>query len=194
MAELQNKIGAFAYSANTANLDTETVLENDVLYLKVNNKGGYITEVKLKKVTKYDSLPVYLIKDQNSIFNIKFGTTDNRTLNTQDLYFQPSLTQSGDNQVLSMKLKVSETRFLEYRYELKPNNYMLDFSVKSQGLDGVVNGSQDIVLDWKLKGRRQAKSISYENRYTRLTYKYEEDKISKLGQMGDDEETEVDVR
>jgi len=194
MAELQNKIGAFAYSANTANLDTETVLENDVLYLKVNNKGGYITEVKLKKFTKYDSLPVYLIKDQNSIFNIKFGTTDNRTLNTQDLYFQPSLTQSGDNQVLSMKLKVSETRFLEYRYELKPNNYMLDFSVKSQGLDGVVNGSQDIVLDWKLKGRRQAKSISYENRYTRLTYKYEEDKISKLGQMGDDEETEVDVR
>ena len=194
MAELQNKIGAFAYSANTANLDTETVLENDVLYLKVNNKGGYITEIKLKKFTKYDSLPVYLIKDQNSIFNIKFGTTDNRTLNTQDLYFQPSLTQSGDNQVLSMKLKVSETRFLEYRYELKPNNYMLDFSVKSQGLDGVVNGSQDIVLDWKLKGRRQAKSISYENRYTRLTYKYEEDKISKLGQMGDDEETEVDVR
>jgi YidC/Oxa1 family membrane protein insertase len=194
MAELQNKIGAFAYSANTANLDTETVLENDVLYLKVNNKGGYITEVKLKKFTKYDSLPVYLIKDQNSIFNIKFGTTDNRTLNTQDLYFQPTLTQSGDNQVLSMKLKVSETRFLEYRYELKPNNYMLDFSVKSQGLDGVVNGSQDIVLDWKLKGRRQAKSISYENRYTRLTYKYEEDKISKLGQMGDDEETEVDVR
>lgn len=194
MAELQNKIGAFAYSANAANLDKETVLENDVLYLKVNNKGGYITEVKLKKFTKYDSLPVYLIKDQNSIFNIKFGTTDNRTLNTQDLYFQPTLTQNGDNQVLSMKLKVSETRFLEYRYELKPSDYMLDFSVKSQGLDGVVNGSQDIVLDWQLKGRRQAKSISYENRYTRLTYKYEEDKISKLGQMGDDEETEVDVR
>ena len=70
------------------------------------------------------------------------------------MYFQPTLTQSADNQVLSMKLKVSETRFLEYRYELKPNNYMLDFSVKSQGLDGVVNGSQDIVLDWKLKGRR----------------------------------------
>ncbi|MCB0461910.1 MAG: membrane protein insertase YidC [Flavobacteriaceae bacterium] len=194
MAELQNKIGAFAYSANTANSDKETILENEVLYLKVNNKGGYISEVKLKKFTKYDSLPVYLIKDQNSIFNIKFGTSDNRTLNTQDLYFQPTLSQNNGNQVLSMKLKVSETRFLEYRYELKPNDYMLDFSVKSQGLEGVVNGSQDIVLDWKLKGRRQAKSISYENRYTRLTYKYEDDKIDKLGQMGDDEETEVDVR
>jgi len=193
MAELQNKIGAFAYSANAMNADEETVLENEVLYLKVNNKGGYITEVKLKEFTKYDSVPVFLIKDQNSIFNVKFGTTDNRTLNTQDLYFQPTLSQENGNQVLSMKLKVSESRYLEYRYELKPNDYMLDFSVRSQGLNNVINGSQDIVLDWKLIGRRQAKSISYENRYTRLTYKYEGDKIDKLGQMGDDDETEVDV-
>ena len=185
MADLQSKIGAFAYSANSANSDEETVLENDVLYLKINNKGGYVTEVKLKKFVRFDSVPIYLIKDQNSIFNIKFGTTDNRTLNTQNLYFQPTLTQDNGNQVLSMKLKVSETKFLEYRYELKPNDYMLDFSVKSRGLDGVINGSQDIVLDWKLKGRRQAKSIAYENRYTRLTYKFEEDKIDKLGQTKD---------
>ena len=193
MANLQTKIGAFAYSANSASSQEETVIENEVLYLKVNNKGGYITEVRLKDFVKYDSVPVYLIKDENSIFNIKFGTTDNRTLNTQDLFFQPTLSRNNGNQVLSMKLKVSETKFLEYRYELKENDYMLDFSVKSQGLDGVINGSQDIVLDWKLKGRRQAKSIAYENRYTRLTYQYEGDRIDKLGQMGDDEETEVDV-
>ena len=193
MANLQTKIGAFAYSANSASSQEETVIENEVLYLKVNNKGGYITEVRLKDFVKYDSVPVYLIKDQNSIFNIKFGTTDNRTLNTQDLFFQPTLSRNNGNQVLSMKLKVSETKFLEYRYELKENDYMLDFSVKSQGLDGVINGSQDIILDWELKGRRQAKSIAYENRYTRLTYQYEGDRIDKLGQMGDDEETEVDV-
>jgi YidC/Oxa1 family membrane protein insertase len=193
MAELQGKIGAFAYSANAENSQAETVLENDLLYIKVNNKGGYIDEVKLKKFVKFDSVPVYLIENQNSIFNIKFGTTDNRTLNTKDLYFQPSLTKSNGNQVLSMKLKVSETKFLEYRYELKPDDYMLGFSVKSQGLDGIINGNQDIVLDWKLKGLRHSKSITYENRYTRLTYEFEGDKIDKLGQMGDDEATEKDV-
>jgi YidC/Oxa1 family membrane protein insertase len=193
MAELQGKMGAFAYSANAENSQAETVLENDLLYIKVNNKGGYIDEVKLKKFVKFDSVPVYLIENQNSIFNIKFGTTDNRTLNTKDLYFQPSLTKSNGNQVLSMKLKVSETKFLEYRYELKPDDYMLGFSVKSQGLDGIINGNQDIVLDWKLKGLRHSKSITYENRYTRLTYEYEGDKIDKLGQMGDDEATEKDV-
>lgn len=92
-----------------------------------------------------------------------------------------------------MKLKVSDSRFLEYRYEIEPNNYMLDFTVKSQGLSSTLNSQQDITLDWKLKGRRQAKSISYENRYTRLTYQYEGDKVDKLAQMGDDEELEKDI-
>jgi YidC/Oxa1 family membrane protein insertase len=65
---------------------------------------------------------------------------------------------------------------------------MIDFSIKSQGLSGVFNTSQPLVLDWKQKGIRHAKSISYENRYTRLTYMHDEDRIEKLGQMGDDDE------
>ena len=195
LAALQNRIGAFAYSVSLPSAqDATTVLENDVLKIIVNNKGGYFEEVKLKQFTNYDSVPVYLIKDQNALFNLNFGTSDNRTLNTQDLYFQPTLTKNGDNQILSMKLKVSETQFLEYRYELKPNDYMLGFSVRSQGLSNVLNSTQDVRLDWKLKGRRQAKSISYENRYTRLTYEHENgDKVSKLSQAGNDEEVENNV-
>ena len=34
----------------------------------------------------------------------------------------------------------------------------------------------------------------YGNRYTRLTYRHEGDKISKLSESSDDEETETDVR
>ncbi|MCK0178063.1 membrane protein insertase YidC [Flavobacteriaceae bacterium S0862] len=195
LAALQNRIGSFAYSASLPSAqDATTVLENDVLKITVNNKGGYFEEVKLKEFVNHDSVPVYLIKDQNALFNLNFGTSDNRTLNTKDLYFQPNLTKSGENQVLSMKLKVSETQFLEYRYELKPNDYMLGFTVRSQGLSNVINTSQDVRLDWKLKGRRHAKSISYENRYTRLTYEHENgDKVSKLSQAGNDEEVEEDV-
>jgi len=191
---LKNKIGAFAYSSSLSSaVQEDIILENDVLYLKVNTKGGYFSEVKLKEFVNHDSLPIYLIKDQNAIFNLNFGTTNNRTLNTKDLYFQPTLSKSGDNTILSMKLKVSETQFLEYRYELKPNDYMLGFSVKTQGLNNIINSSQQVALDWKLRGRRQAKSITYENRYTRLTYQHDGGKVSKLGQAGDDDETEVDI-
>jgi YidC/Oxa1 family membrane protein insertase len=92
-----------------------------------------------------------------------------------------------------MRLKVSETQFLEYRYELKPNDYMLGFSVKSQGLSNVLNSSQDVQLDWKFKAHRQDQSITFENRYTRLTYQHEGDKINKLSQTGDDDEVESEL-
>src|SRR5690606_2885937 len=90
-------------------------------------------------------------------------------------------------------LKVSANQFLEYRYEIQPNDYMVDFTIRSQGLSNVINSSQPINLDWQLQTYRHDKSISYENRYTRLTYQYEGGKIDKLSPTGEDEETEVDV-
>ncbi len=191
--DLKNKLGSFAYSGTLPSA-TEgiTVFENDVLYLEVSNKGGYISEALLKNFTKYDSVPVYLIKDGSASLNLQF-TAENRTLNSQDLYFEPTLSQNGDDKVLSMKLKTSENGFIEYRYTLHPGEYMMDFSINSQGLDGVINTSQPMYLDWQLKGYRHAKSISYENRYSRLTYEYEGDKHSKLSPTGEDDELEEDV-
>ncbi|WP_418511589.1 membrane protein insertase YidC [Corallibacter sp.] len=192
--ELQNKLGAFAYGASLPSATPkETLVENDVLALKFSNKGGYLSEVKLKQFVDFDSVPIYLVKDGNTAFNINFGTTDSRILNTQDLYFQPTVTKSGENTVVSMKLKVSEQKFLEYRYELKPSDYMVNFTIRSQGLNNVVNSSQDVNLDWKLKTYRHDKSISYENRYTRLTYQLDGSKIDKLSPTSEDDETENDV-
>ena len=187
-------LGSFAYSATLPSAtDDVTELENDVLALKVSNKGGFITEARLKNFKSYDSVPVYLIKDGNSRFNLTFSTTDNRTLNSENLYFEPSLSKEGENQVLSMKLKVSDSEYLEYRYTLTPDDYMMGFGIKTVGLQNVVNTSQPINLDWQLKGYRHAKSITYENRYTRLTYEYEDGDHDKLDQTGDDDAIETDV-
>jgi YidC/Oxa1 family membrane protein insertase len=185
--QLQNNLGAFAYSGIKEGV---TTVSNDVLSLKVSNKGGHIIEAKLLQEKTHDSIPVYLIKDNNSVFNVSFSTTDNRNLNTKDLFFTPSITQNGDNQVLSMRLNVSPTQFLEYRYELKPGEYMLDFGLKSQGLSNVLNTSNPMRLQWDFKGMRHAKSATYENRYTRLTYEYEDGKTDKLAQAGEDDEIE----
>jgi len=168
-AALQNKLGAFSYGAQVAKEGT-TVLENKKLKLTIDNKGGQIIEALVKTYKRYDSLPLYLIKDKNASFNINFGTTDNRILNTQDLLFIPSLSKNGENQVLSMRLKVSETQYLEYRYEMKPNDYMVDFAVRSQGLGNVINASNTINLDWNLKTYRNEKSISTENMYSELKF------------------------
>jgi len=194
LTSLKNKLGAFAYSSTLPSAsNNETIVENDLLALKFSNKGGFLSEVKLKNFVNYDSIPVYLVKDNNAAFNINFGTTDSRILNTQDLYFEPTITKNGENTIVSMKLKVSQDRFLEYRYEIKKNEYMMDFTIRSQGLDQVINSSQAINLDWKIKTYRHAKSVAYENRYTELIYEYEGGKDNYLGQSELSESTENDV-
>ena len=170
----QNKLGAFAQSAIMGKEGT-TVLENSVLKLVINNKGGQIIEAQLKNYKTYDSLPLYMIKDKNASFNLNFGTTDNRILNTKDLFFEANKSLNGKNEVLSMKLKVSDTQYLEYRYEMKPDDYMVDFSIRSQGLSSVFNGSNPITLDWSLKGYRHEKSMKTEDMYTKTYYKTEDD-------------------
>ena len=170
---LKNQLGAFAESAINATAGF-SVLENEVVKLTINNKGGQIKEALVKNFKTYDSLPLYLIKDNNASFNINFGTTDNRILNTKDLFFAPTLTTNGDIQIVSMKLKVSETQFLEYRYEMKPKEYMVNFSIRSQGLSNVINGSNPIHLDWSLDGYRHEKSLKTENTmYSWYYYKSE---------------------
>ena len=189
LAQQKSQIGDFAYSLELPSAkDDFTTFENDLLALKINNKGGAISEVKLKTFVNYDSIPVFLVKEGTARFNLNFSTADNRTLNTSDLYFEPSYSTNGNNTVLSMKLKVSEDQYLEYIYTLKPNDHMLGFSVRSQGLSSTFNSNQAANFEWDLKALRQDQSITFENRYTRLSYEYDGDKTSKLSQAGEDEE------
>ena len=193
-AKAQESLGTFGYSATLASATNATTkLSNDVLDLNIDNKGGYISEARMTQFKTYDSIPVYLIKDGNASLNLNFSTSDGRVINTKDMYFEPSLSESGENQVLSMKLKVSESEYLEYVYVMKPGEYMLDFSIRSQGLRDVINSSNAVNLDWYLKGYRHSKSISYENKYTELAWEYEDGEDDYLGQgdLKDDEADDV---
>lgn len=177
--ELKNKFGAFALSALQAQ-EGNTILENELVKLTIDHKGGQITEALIKNYKTYDSLPLYMIKDNNASFNINFGTTDNRILNTKDLFFEPTFSENGKNKVLSLKLKVSDSQFLEYKYEIKPNNYLVDFSIRSVGLSGVFNSSNPINLDWTLNGFRNEKSLKTENTMYSYYYFKSDDEVDYL--------------
>lgn len=195
LVKAKGQLGVFAYSATlpSAKEDGETVLENDLLKLVISNKGGQIKEALLKNYVTYDSLPLYMIKDNNATFNINFGTSDNRTLNTKDLFFEPKLSKVGENQVLSMKLKVSEGNYLEYRYVMKPTEYMVDFTVRSQGLSASLDTNKPVTLDYSLEAFRKEKSISYENQQTEMYYEKEDESIDYLSIGGEDDAEETDV-
>ena len=196
-AQLKSSLGSFAYSATLPSAKAAfTTIENELVRLKIANKGGYIVEAEIKQFdqfTKDSGKKVQLIKDGNANFNIELKTNDNRTLNTKDLFFEPVLTKEGTNQVLTLRLKAGNAQYLEYRYVLKPNEYMLDFAIRSQGLNTVLNTSNPLNLDWSIKTYRNEKSVSYENRYTELIFEYEDGKDDYLGQGESKSDDPVDV-
>ncbi len=189
------KYGEFYYSSTleSANDSATTVLDNGLLRLTISNKGGQIVKAQLKEYLTYDKKDLYLIKDNNGSFGIEFSTKNNRVFNTKDLYFTPTLTKDGDNQVLSMRAKVSETQYLEYVYILKADDYMLDFSIRTVGLEGVIDANKPLSIDWKLKAHRTEKSFKNENMYTTLDYEFEGGKTDYLSAGGTNEEVVKDV-
>lgn len=195
--KLQGALGSFAYSATLPSAKEDfTTLENEYIKISVANKGGYIAEATLKNFERFnkDSKKlVSLVKDNNSQFNLELQTKDNRVLNTKDLFFEPTLSKIGDNQVLSMKLKAGANEYLEYKYILAPKNYLVDFDIHSQGLNTVLNTSKPVDLQWDLKTYRNEKSISYENRYADIRYEYEDGKDNYVGQGKDKEEAPTKV-
>jgi YidC/Oxa1 family membrane protein insertase len=185
LAKLQGALGSFAYSATLPSAkETFTTIENDVVKLTIANKGGYISEATLKQFEKFkkgSGQLVSLVKNNNADLNITLQTADNRVLNTKNLFFEPTVTKVGENQILSMKLKAGANEFLEYKYVLKPNDYMLDFDIRSQGLSKVLNTSKPANFNWDLKAYTNEKSITYEDRYAEVYFEHKDGKISYTG-------------
>jgi YidC/Oxa1 family membrane protein insertase len=181
------------FNNNVVSKDATITFENDLIYIEINSKGGFISSLYLKNFNNHLESPIYLIKEENSIFNLNFKTLNNTLVNTRNQFFRSSEYDIDDNKVIVMKLIISENQYLEYKYIIKPDDYMIDFSISSKGLDNVINTQDDYDLTWDYKSLRNSKSIEYENRYSRLTYEYETDKVDKLGQTGDDEETISDL-
>ncbi len=192
LSALKATLGNFAYSASLPSAkDNFTTIENNLIKIVIANKGGFITEATLKNQEKFkkgSGQLVSLIKDNNTDLNISLLTQDNRTLQTKDLYFEPTVSKVGDKQIVSMRLKAGENEYLEYKYVLNPDDYMIDFDVRSQGLNKVLNTSKPLDLEWKAKAIRNEKGIAYENRYTEIYFEYEDSKIDYVGQGENKEE------
>lgn len=175
VAQLKQNLGAFAYGLDNARTQ-DIEVESELLKMTFSSKGGYLSKVEVKnqkRFTKDSDELVKLIDGDNAKLNIQLSTQDNRVLNTSELLFEPTISKNGDNQVVSMKLKTSENNYLEYVYTVKPNDYMLDLTIKSVGLNQVLNVNAPATLNWELKTIRNEKSISYENRYSEVVYEYE---------------------
>ena len=189
--QLNAAYGSFAnlFQATTSE---NVKIENEKLDLIFNPKGAQISSLLLKEFNNYKEEPLFLIKE-NQNFNYSFTTSDGRVLNSIDFYFTPKLTERSGNQILTFTAKVSDSQFLVFEYEIKANDYMIDFSIRSEGMGTLINTREEQNITWDLKAFRNSRSIEYENRYHLLTYGFEDDKVDYLSGASDDEEEDEEV-
>lgn len=169
-------------------------LESDLLALEVSTKGAYITKALVKKFKTYDGKPVYLAQENDHSIDFIFTKKDGSMLHTRYLYFAPVLTEDNGSKVLTLTATVGDGEFIELRYALPKNNYMLDFTVRSQGLSQVVNTSKNPVMQWDMKAYKRSQSMDNENRYTEVKFEYDGGRDDYTGQSQlAIEEDEIDV-
>lgn len=162
---------------------TFTNLSNELLRLSVRSKGGVIDEAELLTETNYLDEQVFLVKNQNTDFNLRFSA-EGQQYNTRDLNFTPI--QEGNR--LTMRAVVG-SGYLDFIYTLPDYGYRLNFDIQANGF----GTDTDAELYWSQDGFRHALSADYENRYAQLAYQYETDKVGTLSAMGDDDDRDKDI-
>ena len=168
-------------------------IDSEDLSLKIDSKGGMISEVLLKKFNDYKGDSLYLVKNGNHNFSIQFVTSEGKTVNSKNLFFDPKIIYNNDETKVTMSLEISNKKFLNFEYIIPKKGYMIDFSVKSFGFNNIVNDNEKVLLNWDLKAFRLAKSVDYENRYSQLYFQYKGDDTDYLSSYSDSSDNEDEV-
>lgn len=207
----KEKFGVFADAA----IGTESfyTLENNLIKVTFSNKGGRIYSVELKNFKTFDQKPLILFEGNTSKFGLNFFS-QNRTIETESFYFTPSdsvasqvltgpeikigkegnekfnSTFNPESKNFSMRLYAGEGKYLEYKYSLKYNSYLVGFDVNVQGLNNLITTNSNYLnFNWNIKVPRQERKSDYgEDSYTTIYYKYQDEKPDNLATGKDGEE------
>jgi YidC/Oxa1 family membrane protein insertase len=192
-----NESGIFSSAA--AGENDFITLENNKLELKISLKGGKVYSARLKDYKTYDGKPLILFSGDSTIFGFNFFTADNKAVQTNNLFFTPLdnrkvVTVSSKAEDLVLRLKVSEDRYIEYKYTLAPDKYMVDFDVTFRSMNGVVAENQNsITLDWRMYIPQKEKGRQNEEYYTTIKYKFFQDEVANTRLRQSKEVEQVDL-
>jgi len=192
-----SQYGVFAKAAFG---DNEFItLENNKIELKISLKGGRVYSARLKDYRTYDSLPLFLFSGDSTIFGFNFFTADNKAVQTNNLYFTPvsdqkSFVIGSQPQSVSLRLLVSEDKYIEYKYTLAPDKYMVDFDVVFKSMENIIASNQNsLTLDWKMYIPQQEKGRDNEENYSTIKYKYFQDDVDGLSLRSKKEQEVKDI-
>lgn len=156
-------------------------LENDNILFEISTNGADIKKLLLKDFNNYNDDPLFLVNNNKSIFSYNIPIGRNSIISSRDLNYSAEIIK--DKSILKLTAVIDTQRSLELTYSLEENSSILDFDLRLNDSDR--NSSYDqLELVWGKDSFRNSKSIDYENRYTALSYGFEDEKDSWLSVAG----------
>ncbi len=190
--------------SNSASGETQiTSIETDVFTVDFKNLGGNIERVNLKNYLTWTKDSLYLFDQKWQDFYISFFA-NNRLVNTKDYYFEVSSTLPNGAKItgeetarIATRLypngngdSVDKSRYVEFSYGFKGNDYMIDFQVNFVGMqDLITNRANFIDLHWNAELQRNEKAPNLEDPNTAVYYKPSNDKVDYLSETRDDDQS-----
>lgn len=176
--QFSGEVGAFAAAA--LGKEKIEVLENDVMRILFTNKGGRIKEVELKEHFKVllDSnhqeikLPLKLLEDEKNHFEYLLPVAGvANPVSSERLFFTPE--KNGNS--ISFRADAGNGRYFEQVYTLEPGSYALQYQLRFQGLENVLQRDANLELNWVNYLDKLEQNYKYEVNYSTVYYKPAED-------------------
>jgi len=171
---------------DTMQKEQEFTISNELLSLTLSNRGGKIVSVELKQYKTYDGKPLVLFTPQNTSFNYVFYV-GNSAVQTNQLLFKPegnSFSVSGkDSNSIVFRAYTSPDHYIEQRYTLKGNSYMLGYKFSLHGMDSLIHNTNSYInLVWDTKFSHTEYDIASERNYSSMYMRYTDEDVDGISE------------
>lgn len=165
-----------------------STLENEKIRVVFSNVGAQPHKATIKNYTTHDKKELVLLREDSG--NLSLRLFAGQDIQTDKFAFE--LTESGDT-TLVYRLFVDSSSFIQYRYTLPADSYMLSLDVTFKGMDGLVpRNVTSADLLWRLDLPRLEKGYDNEKNYSTIVYKFPNVKgVEDLGLRKDTSEEDV---
>lgn len=181
---------ALFFASKQPNYQEAVILDNGKVQLIIDPKGGMIARANLPEYRSYEhykageDAPLFLFDETNSEMNFSFETKED-ILSLKDYYF---VAENQTDTCVTMVLSHPSGEKIMLDYALLPDNYLVNFTIRTENMQKHFTRNSDIQIDWKDCVKQQEKGYYFENMYSTLTYKLTNDDTDNLAEMEDEQE------
>lgn len=166
--------------------EKKVTLKNNLLSIDINTLGGTLSNATLLEYKDQEKKDLVLFdkSDMSAMSFIFHGAT--KDIATNELYFSPvAMTDSS----ATMRLYADNDRYIDFRYTLRNNSYIVDFDIECHNMADILSASNKYIdIRWEQNVRQLERSAKFENTRCELAYKTAEGDYDYLSAAGNKQE------